>query len=148
MRKIDWIVIHCSASDRHKTTPKQIDGWHRQRGWSEIGYHRVITGDGKVHQGRADEAIGAHAAGFNTHSLGICLTGNFDHDTLREDDPQFEALVQVCAVLCKRHGIPPGAIIGHRDTYKLLRRPVAKSCPGNTAYALLPRLRERVRGYL
>lgn len=147
-RKITHIVIHCSASDRHKTTPQQIDRWHRARGWDGIGYHRVIDGAGTVHQGRPDDRIGAHAEGFNTHSLGICLTGNFDKDVLAEGDAQFKALVQACAVLCKRYGLTPDRIIGHRDTYAKLKKPVAKTCPGRTAYALLPRLRELVGGYL
>ena len=148
MRKIEWLVIHCSASPRDTTTLEDIDRWHRAQGWDGCGYHRVIQGDGTVRQGRHDQKVGSHAQGFNAHSLGICLTGNFDKDVLQEEDDQFKALVQVCAVLCKRHGIPPERIIGHRDTYKLLRKKVAKSCPGNTAYALLPRLRELVAAYL
>lgn len=148
MRRIEWLVVHCSASDRHKTTVEDIERWHEARGFDGIGYHRIILGDGTVRQGRHDQKVGAHAQGFNSHSLGICLTGNFDKDVLQEEDAQFRALVQVCAVLCKRHGIPPERIIGHRDTYKLLRKKVAKSCPGNTAYALMPRLRELVTSYL
>lgn len=147
-RKIEWIVIHCSASDRHKTKPADIDRWHRERGWDGIGYHKVIDGAGTVHQGRLDARIGAHAEGFNSHSLGICLTGNFDRDALTEDDSQFRALVQTCAVLCKRYGLKPDRIIGHRDTYTKLKKPMLKTCPGKNAYALLPRLRELVGGYL
>lgn len=147
-RKITHIVIHCSASNRSTTTVLDIERWHRERGWSGIGYHKVIDISGAVHQGRPDDVAGAHAEGFNSRSLGICLIGDFDKDKLLEADPQFRALVQVVATLCKRHGIPVANVIGHRDVYPILGKPVAKSCPGASAHALLPRLRELARRYL
>lgn len=144
----EYLVIHCSASDRSLTSVRNIRDWHLARGWKDIGYHKIIDITGKVHQGRPDTEVGAHAAGFNSRSLGICLIGDFDKDVLDERDPQFKALVQVCATLCRRYGIPAGRIIGHRDVYKLLGQKVAKTCPGRTAYELMGRLRELVAEYL
>lgn len=147
--KPKYLVIHCSATDRKRTTVDSIRKYHKEvKGWSDVGYHRLIDFEGVVHMGRPDHIPGAHASGFNSKSLGICLIGDFDKDVLREDDPQFKALVQVVATLCKRHGIPVENVIGHRDVYRLLNQKVAKSCPGDSAYALLPRLRELVAGYL
>ena len=80
MRKIDRIVVHCSA-----TTPTMdigvgtIRGWHvLERGWSDVGYHFVITRDGEVQTGRPIERSGAHAKGFNKHSVGICYVGGLE----------------------------------------------------------------------
>lgn len=149
MRKITHIVIHCSDSPKATTKTADIKRWHvQERGWQDIGYHRVIEGDGSVHQGRPDDVIGAHAEGFNAQSLGVCVTGKFDLETIALGDLQGTALVQVCAVLCQRYKIPPANIIGHRDVYPLLKQPVAKTCPGKYLHALLPRLRERVEVYL
>lgn len=139
MRKITRIVIHHSASGRDTTTVADITRWHIEKKYDGIGYHRVIEGDGEVKMGRADERIGAHAYGANTGSLGICLTGNFD--TEKPSPAQVEALVQVLAALCKRHGLPASAIVGHRDT-------IATSCPGENLYDQLPAIRTRVAGYL
>lgn len=127
MRKITHIVIHNSASNRSTTTINDIRRWHvEENGWKDIGYHRVIYISGEVLQGRPDAEIGAHAEGFNAHSLGICLTGNFDVDKIDERDPQFKALVQTVATLCKRYGIPVENVIGHRDVYPLLGQKVLK----------------------
>ena len=49
MRDIDKIIIHCSATppDMH-VDAERIDSWHKERGWSGIGYHYVIKRDGQI----------------------------------------------------------------------------------------------------
>ena len=43
MRKIDSIIIHCSATRAGLDfTAADIDRWHRERGFNGIGYHYVI----------------------------------------------------------------------------------------------------------
>ena len=57
-----YIVIHCSQTRPSQNIgAKDIDRWHRERGWLKIGYHKVIKRDGTVEQGREDDAIGAHS---------------------------------------------------------------------------------------
>ena len=88
---IKGIVVHCSASVFGDAD--EINSWHVERGWSEIGYHKVVcTGwrkpesrggsydfrfDGHVQQGRADDKMGAQcsAGKMNEVSLGVCLIG-------------------------------------------------------------------------
>ena len=47
MRQINKIVVHHSAS-KQSTTRDQIDRWHKDRGWSGVGYHYVIESDGST----------------------------------------------------------------------------------------------------
>lgn len=77
MRKIDKIVVHCSDSDHdYHDNVESIRKWHvDERGWSDIGYHYIITKDGCVHKGRDAQITGAHCSVVNKGSLGICLTG-------------------------------------------------------------------------
>lgn len=76
MRKIDEIIIHCSATSEGKAfTVQDIDRWHRERGFNGIGYHYVIYLDGSIHKGRPVEEIGAHCLGHNAHSIGVCYVG-------------------------------------------------------------------------
>jgi len=76
MRKITEIIIHCADTPNGKEFHNtDIDKWHKERGWSSIGYHWVITIDGTVEAGRHPEVPGAHATGHNKNSLGICLIG-------------------------------------------------------------------------
>ena len=73
--EIQWsgIVIHHSDSDFG--TVKDIDRWHKERGWDGIGYHYVIYRDGSIHKGRDLGKIGAHAKGRNQTYVGVCLIG-------------------------------------------------------------------------
>ena len=76
--KIDKIILHHSASPMERTTIHSIHRWHLQRGWLGCGYHYVIHEDGSIFQGRQLNVIGAHARGYNEHSIGICTVGNFE----------------------------------------------------------------------
>ena len=53
-----YIVIHCSQTrPSQKIGAKEIDRWHRERGWLKIGYGKVIKRDGTVEQGRGDDDV-------------------------------------------------------------------------------------------
>ena len=60
----------CSAADIHN--------WHKQRGWTGAGYHFLVRKDGKVYRLRPEWTVGAHAAGANSDSLGICFEGAYN----------------------------------------------------------------------
>ena len=129
MRKIDSIVIHCSDSPFGDA--KIIDQWHKERGWSGIGYHYVITNlfpkttknkitssDGLIEEGRGIEKKGSHCYGHNSRSIGICLVG-VDEFT----NPQYKALKSLCVRLMKEFKIPIEKVKGH---YELDSK---KTCP-------------------
>ena len=87
MRKIDKIILHCTATPegRH-TTVSDIRKWHKAQGWSDIGYHYVVYLDGSIHEGRPSEAIGAHTKGYNKGSIGVVYVGGIDKMTLKPKD--------------------------------------------------------------
>jgi N-acetyl-anhydromuramyl-L-alanine amidase AmpD len=109
MREIRNIVIHCSATTNGGTVDRDtIDRWHREKGWRGIGYHYVIERDGRLAVGRPESMIGAHVAGENGSSIGICMTG-----TDRFSEAQWEALRDLCMDLAERY--PKAEFWGHRD---------------------------------
>jgi N-acetylmuramoyl-L-alanine amidase len=69
------IIFHHSLSDFGNV--KVVREWHLERGFSEIGYHFVITKSGKIQKGRSMIYRGAHAKGKNHDSIGICFIGDF-----------------------------------------------------------------------
>jgi len=76
MRDIERLIIHCSATPNGRYhTAKDIDRWHKEKDFTEIGYHFVIRTDGYVEQGRKVEIKGAHCKGSNSTSIGICMIG-------------------------------------------------------------------------
>jgi N-acetylmuramoyl-L-alanine amidase len=118
MRSIDLIVIHHSASPPSvDLTAQQIDRMHRlERGWLAIGYHYVIRRDGTVENGRPLSQAGAHAQGFNSRSIGICIVGGIDAKGQPEHNytpTQMEALRKL--VVSLRAQFPRVRIAGHKD---------------------------------
>ena len=117
-RTITDIVVHCTASRENvKMTVDQIRRIHmRERGWSDIGYHYVVTLDGEVEFGRDVNLIGAHVSGYNSHSIGVVYVGGLDRDGKPKDtrnELQKNALLNLLIDLKKLY---PGAkISGHRD---------------------------------
>jgi N-acetylmuramoyl-L-alanine amidase len=68
-------VIHHSAS-RRSIKASTIKGWHKDKGWKDVGYHGLIEDSGDYIPGRDIDKIGAHALGANRNSLGLCIIGN------------------------------------------------------------------------
>lgn len=126
MRKINLIVIHCADTyARMDIGVKEIREWHIQRGFSEIGYHYVIRRDGTIETGRDLQKAGAHAAGYNAFSIGICYVGGRSDDDSPEDNrtpEQKAALWDLIKELLSR--FPDAKVVGHRDLPG-----VQKSCP-------------------
>ena len=114
------IVLHYSA-----TYPDQdldvddIRKMHLARGFNDVGYHYVIKRDGTVQKGRADNVVGAHVAGHNTGSLGVCCIGGIERATGpnvgvdNRTQAQKDATVLLVQNLLKKH--PKAKVVGHRD---------------------------------
>lgn len=117
MRKIDLIVIHCSATRADRSlTPDDLDLQHRRRGFNGTGYHYYIRKDGTVHLTRALDRIGAHVRGWNAHSIGICYEGGLDcrgHPADTRTPAQWSSLWQLVNRLQEK--FPGCRVCGHRD---------------------------------
>ncbi|MFV0586366.1 N-acetylmuramoyl-L-alanine amidase [Bacteroides reticulotermitis] len=124
MRKINQIVIHCSATRADRTlTPDDLETMHRRRGFKGIGYHYYIRKDGTVHLTRPIERIGAHARGWNANSIGICYEGGLDcggrpADT-RTPEQRTSLRLLVGQLLTQ---FPGSRVCGHRDLSPDLNR--------------------------
>ena len=123
-REITDIIVHCSATPEGKAyTVEDIRKWHKQQGWSDIGYHFVVELDGSVRPGRNVDISGAHCEGHNAKSIGICYVGGLENkpgvptpkqkakDT--RTDAQKAALFALLMDL--RRLYPKARIVGHRD---------------------------------
>ena len=117
-RKITEIIIHCSATpDGKDYTVDDIRRWHKQRGYSDVGYHYIVYRNGILAQGRDVNIIGAHAAGHNAHSVGICYIGGMSADNSRPEDTRtLRQKARLLSLLVDLRKLYPNArIIGHRD---------------------------------
>ena len=133
MRTITAVIVHHSAGPISETVD-QVRAYHRApppagRGWADIAYHlylyRLPSGVWTVAQGRSFEVAGAHDAGQNAGSIGVCIAGNYDLGPV--DPDAWTILVATVATLCRRYQIPTAAVEGHREN-EPVGTPTA--CPG------------------
>lgn len=146
MRPLNEIIIHCTATKADWATNKtskekvnEVRRWHKDKGWSDIGYHFLIDRDGTVIEGRPLDKVGAHVKGHNTGTIGISLFGghgasaddNF-YDNFTED--QERSLKKLISDLQDNH---PSItkITGHNQW-------APKACPGFSVPAWLEGVRK------
>ncbi len=138
--KLTNIIVH--ISDSAFGSAREINKWHIQRGFKEIGYHVVILNGqilpdlylpclvGSMELGRpfngdtliAGNEIGAHALGYNDKSIGICGIGK---ETWMPG--QMASLTTLCRALMRQFSIPAANVLGHNETESGKKE--GKTCP-------------------
>ncbi|XVV01224.1 peptidoglycan recognition protein family protein [Actinosynnema sp. CA-248983] len=155
LKRPERILIHHTATENAGDTSERhafelarfFQRLHAaDRGWGDTGQHFTISRGGRLLEGRhgslaalrsGDRLVeGAHCPGQNRSSVGIENEGTYVSEV--PPDEQWDALVWLCARVCRQYDIPPTEIYGHRDFYG------DTVCPGDAFYALLPRLRADV----
>mgnify|MGYP003787048533 FL=1 len=124
---VKFIIVHCSYTPpKMDIGVKDIDRWHRERGWMGCGYHLVIKRDGTVEQGRELSRQGAHVRGQNSRSVGICLVGGMRPKSptpeINYTDEQMASLRETIDNLIAEE-FPAATVKGHTDFDK------GKTCP-------------------
>lgn len=126
-QKTELIVIHHTAS-KTDLTVQEIHQMHLKQGenWKGIGYHYYINKKGIIYRGRPEKYSGSHAIDYNSISIGVCLSGNFE-----EEEPnvnQITSLIELLYYLRTKYSNTE--IVGHRDLN-------ATACPGKNLYSKL-----------
>lgn len=133
-----YIVLHHSL-----TTDGRVVDWSSIRKWhmglikgspyhmSDVGYHlgvELVGQNVEVKIGRPLSMAGAHTIGFNDKAVGICILGSFDKNV--PDSWHWMTSLYLIKRIRERINIPIENIIGHRESFVLLKKPVEKTCPG------------------
>lgn len=125
MRKIDEIIIHCTATPEGRAVSvADVDRWHRARGFRSIGYHYLVALDGTIEAGRPVEQQGAHCTGHNARSVGVCYVGGLTRDGRSPKDTRTPAQRKSLRALVGelRRRFPGATVHGHCEF-------AAKACP-------------------
>lgn len=130
---VKYIVVHCSATPPAMfVDAATITRWHREQGWTDIGYHFVILRTGEIQPGRTLDVVGAHVLNFNDVSVGICLVGGVSQAPPRVPQDNF-TLMQKRALRRLIESIlpkfPKARVVGHHDLDP------KKACPSFDAKA-------------
>lgn len=128
-KNIDTIIIHCTDTPFGRdVSAKDVDAWHRQRGFEKIGYHYLVRLDGTVEKGRHEDEVGAHCREekMNYRSIGICYAGGRDSEGRLADsrtDAQKTAILALIRQIQARYPATRLRVFGHRDFCR------SKACP-------------------
>lgn len=125
MRTINLIVIHCSATRcNHPFPVTALISCHAAR-FGFTAYHYYIQRDGQQFQTRHENLVGAHARGYNSHSIGVCYEGGLDEHGRPADTRTPEQKAALHALLKSlKADYPAATIVGHADLPG-----VHKACP-------------------
>ena len=122
----EYIFVHCSATKPSMDIDaKEIDRWHRERGFLKIGYHFVIKRDGTKEVGRQLNEAGAHVKNYNHKSIGLCLIGGVSEADVNVPDNNFtkeQFLTLKNLLLDLKEQFPDAKILGHNEVS-------SKACP-------------------
>jgi hypothetical protein len=127
MRRITGIILHHTAGPPEQSVESirrfHVDG----RGWSDIGYHYVLTrhsGLWSIEHGRDLSRVGAHTRGQNASTIGVAVCGDWSQSDIARTAPTaYRLLHDWLVLLCRLHGLGSHDISGHRDHSPTL-------CPG------------------
>ena len=157
--KIEPPAPDSDGSEEYKNIVKSIYNDHtNKRGWGDIGYNYLIDPNGNIYEGRfgGNGAIGAHAGGSNTGSVGISVLGTYgytynkklengenkevtiSHPLTQKIITALEKLIGWVAAnnnvnlnkVSEFHGKNIDGVVGHRDVG-------ATNCPGDDLYQKL-----------
>jgi N-acetylmuramoyl-L-alanine amidase len=129
-RRIDFIVIHCTATPQTTKPNSILNYWKNVLKWSRPGYHFLIEANGNVVKFQDIDTPTNGVAGFNRNSVHISYVGGIDKNGKPLDNrtpEQKKALIET--ILSVRNRITLNQrtfpiIQGHKDFPG-----VKKACP-------------------
>ena len=125
MRNINYIAIHCTATQPETSIASIQNYWKNNLGWKNPGYHYIIDRFGNVVNLLPIELVSNGVQGYNSQTINISYVGGIDKSE-KPKDTRTEAQKQSILKLLKelRVKFPKAKIQGHRDFPN-----VKKACP-------------------
>ncbi len=122
--QVQYLVIHHTVTSSD-ATPDDIALFHKARGWGGIGYHFIVTKDGKVWYVGDIGTARANVANMNEKVIGISLIGDFTKEL--PTDEQITSTHLLCKFLVETASIPNvkswESVVGHKELG-------STACPG------------------
>ncbi len=106
----DSIIVHHTGNIPNRTIEDIYNVHVKKRKFATIGYHFVITRDGKIYYTRPLYFKGAHAKP-NTNKIGIAFASNFNWEKVSSS--AVHSYFELVKVLRHMYNIPRNNIIGH-----------------------------------
>ena len=129
MRKIDYIVIHCTATQPTAKKESILNYWKNTLKWKTVGYHRLIDANGVIHELAKYEQVTNGVKGYNSNSIHFSYIGGVDEYNNPKDTRTLKQKESLLYLIKQAKQQFPNAIVqGHKDF-----KGVAKACPSFNA---------------
>lgn len=116
MRKINYLVVHCTASPQTQKVKDILNYWKVALGWKSPGYHVIVEPDGTAHELENIANPTNGVKGFNANSIHISYIGGVDSHGKAIDNRTERQKEVIRGYLVKwRKQFPKAKIQGHRD---------------------------------
>ena len=125
MRNINYIAIHCTATQPESSIASIQNYWKNNLGWKNPGYHYIIDRFGNVVNLLPIELVSNGVQGYNSQTINISYVGGIDKSGKPKDtrtEAQKQSILKILKEL--RVKFPKAKIQGHRDFPN-----VKKACP-------------------
>jgi N-acetylmuramoyl-L-alanine amidase len=125
MRRIENIVLHCTATGQNAKIENIQRHWRERLGWRNPGYHVIIEANGNAVQLAPYTAVVNGVGGHNSNSIHISYIGGIDANNRPLDNrtpAQVRTMLRLVIELMETY--PNARVLGHRDFPN-----VAKACP-------------------
>lgn len=125
MRKINYIAVHCTATQPNTSIDSIKNYWKNVLKWKSPGYHYMIKADGEVVNTLSIDQVSNGVQGWNSQIINISYIGGID-TAGKPKDTRTEAQKRSILKLLKdlKLKFPTAKIQGHKDFPN-----VAKACP-------------------
>ncbi len=125
MRNINYIAIHCTATQPEASIASIQNYWKNNLGWKNPGYNYIIDRFGNVVNLLPIELVSNGVKGYNSQTINISYVGGIDKSGKPKDtrtEAQKQSILKILKEL--RVKFPKAKIQGHRDFPN-----VKKACP-------------------
>ena len=125
MRTINYIVVHCTATQPNAKIEDIKRYWRENLKWKSPGYHYMIKANGEVVHTLPIDQVSNGVAGWNSQIINISYIGGVDKNNNPKDTRTPEQKASILKLLKElKLKFPKAKIQGHRDFPN-----VHKACP-------------------
>ncbi len=125
MRTINYIVVHCTATQPDAKIESIKRYWRDNLKWKNPGYHFMIKADGEIINTLPIEQVSNGVVGWNTQIINISYIGGVDKNNNPKDTRTSEQKASLLKLIRElKSKFAKAKIQGHRDFPN-----VHKACP-------------------
>jgi hypothetical protein len=152
LNKVKMAIHHTETPQKSGGTYegrlRQIQAYHMDiQNYCDVGYHYLVTDDGRVWEGRPIAKLGAHVYEHNTGNIGISFVGCYHSsgcDGFGSTSPpkaSLSAAANLIDALAKTYGIAktPAKVKGHGE-----HQGANTTCPGDNLLSRIPELLSQI----